>query len=1297
MGLKRKTAITWSVLELTGLLEDEDSRVYFERTKRHLGLHPFHLTDLNAALHEILSSSLNKYDPELKGILLSYQNPKLLNCLGDIFYDTCYVHVDIEADFYVFRPDVPCNLRGIVNKKSDGHVGVLVHKAFNVSIPKPEDDNDWPGNKVSVGQEVKFTVSFLDFKGRLPYIRGVFDPDEYLQGCRIFDPTVNIIPEIKDGPTKKKSQDVAVPRQNKRVVFSSDDEQEEAQEQVSPKKNLKAPRNKIKQIMDSEEEIDSPKKQTSKSLASELKTNDSKSKSKKSKKETTPSWEVKKEEEETKTPTKKLSKKLLSKVFESSSSEGEKESRQTQLKKTIKKSKMSKHQLSDSESEVEMTPLSKKQSKKSKTIKLEAAEMSNVERKPTILTPVISQDSDAGEHEEPLSRSPKKQMKKSTSDDTVMSSRALKYERKQDSDIEEDDLLALKSVSKKQSIKSKRKNSETEVSSENKRKPNIYNSLNSQDSESEEEKSVRIPSPKKSLQRSINADSNVSPTKQMKKSKISNETTFSASETEEEKTVQLPSPKKSLKKSKNLNLDMFTASDTETKHKTFKFLTSRESDTERDVMPPPPQSSPKKQLKKSKNANSDTSISSDTETKHKTFKFLTSRESDTEKDEIPPPPQSSPKKQLKKSKNANSDTSISSDTETKHKTFKFLTSRESDTEKDEIPPPPQSSPKKQLKKSKNANSDTSISSNTETKHRTFKFLTSRESDTEKDEIPPPPQSSPKKQLTKSKVINRSTSSESEADEVLRPKSSSKKSLQKPKNKNSDTSAARDSSNMKTKSKNLPSLTESNYSVLTATPQSKSTKKSTKTPKTSLSQDSESEREEVPEKKMSPQSQSQELNSETAKETDTKSKKVKKLSNKTTSDVKEKQNITDSSISKKLLASSKSAKSSNRSITETKEQKQVESAKKDIEEVDGLKGTKRKKKRSINEDLSSVKKEPEVEESLKQLPKVKKIKTEHPDASKNESPVNRSKMSFFNIGEIVNSTPIPFTQKKNASTGSKKNVATYSDSDSETDENESINWRNFNPRSKKNKSQNREIDNFEKGLKQRLMQSSLSIDDSDTDDNSTASPNKSLKSLMSIKKGKSTENRIQFKEEKSPPPQINSNTVLSPSKPSKRKRKNTMTVDDSMDEEAPEDYSSKDIFKGKKIKVEPKGSDEEKLTSKTKSMYENDKKLVSSPKKSATTKQRATKSSSIENSKNDKKKNNKSIDNHSDHEKDKVNNSRRKYKRILDPSEDNSTDRSLTSPKKSMAYRQNTNTVENLDISMQEEKLYLRMKIKEEPL
>ncbi|KOC63019.1 DNA-directed RNA polymerase I subunit RPA43 [Habropoda laboriosa] len=191
MKFKKCTGITWSLLELAGLIEDEDSRVHFEKCRKHLGLHPFHLTNLNAALNEILSSNLNSYDNDLKGFLLAYKNPKLLTPLGEIFYDTCFIHVDIEADFYIFRPKVGYALKGIVNKKGLDHIGVLIHKTFNVSIPKPDDDENWSGDNLEIGQEVRFVITLLDFTGKLPFIRGVLNQSNYSHGCRLMETSIN--------------------------------------------------------------------------------------------------------------------------------------------------------------------------------------------------------------------------------------------------------------------------------------------------------------------------------------------------------------------------------------------------------------------------------------------------------------------------------------------------------------------------------------------------------------------------------------------------------------------------------------------------------------------------------------------------------------------------------------------------------------------------------------------------------------------------------------------------------------------------------------------------------------------------------------------------------------------------------------------------------------------------------------------------------------------------------------------------------------------------------------------------
>lgn len=51
----------------------------------------------------------------LKGFVLAFRNPKLLSNLGEMLYDSPFIHIDIEADFYLFRPTVGSFLKGKVN------------------------------------------------------------------------------------------------------------------------------------------------------------------------------------------------------------------------------------------------------------------------------------------------------------------------------------------------------------------------------------------------------------------------------------------------------------------------------------------------------------------------------------------------------------------------------------------------------------------------------------------------------------------------------------------------------------------------------------------------------------------------------------------------------------------------------------------------------------------------------------------------------------------------------------------------------------------------------------------------------------------------------------------------------------------------------------------------------------------------------------------------------------------------------------------------------------------------------
>ncbi|XP_077265067.1 RNA polymerase I subunit F isoform X2 [Temnothorax americanus] len=187
--------VTWSTLELTGLLEDEDSHVHFTRAVKHLALHPYHLNNVQRGLNQILRSSLNSYDRELKGFVLAFRNPKLLSNLGKMLYDSPFIHIDIEVDFYLFCPTVGSFLKGIVKKKGFDHIVVLVHKIYTVSIPKPDDTEEWIGESVEIGQEVKCCVTQIDNRSKPPFICATLRSD-YSQGCRLSESIINNIDAV---------------------------------------------------------------------------------------------------------------------------------------------------------------------------------------------------------------------------------------------------------------------------------------------------------------------------------------------------------------------------------------------------------------------------------------------------------------------------------------------------------------------------------------------------------------------------------------------------------------------------------------------------------------------------------------------------------------------------------------------------------------------------------------------------------------------------------------------------------------------------------------------------------------------------------------------------------------------------------------------------------------------------------------------------------------------------------------------------------------------------------------------
>lgn len=188
--MSKRAIFKYSSAELTKLVEDETSCVSVVNSIFDLELFPYHLADISGAIKDLLKDKITIYCKRyvvillsilfpsftdfrrLDGILLGYKNLTLLTPQGAIVADRCYIHVSVEGDFYVFRPKVESILTGVVNKISKNHINCLTHKVFNISVPIPHNDNEnWIGFHVDVGQEVKLSVTKKELNARLPYIR----------------------------------------------------------------------------------------------------------------------------------------------------------------------------------------------------------------------------------------------------------------------------------------------------------------------------------------------------------------------------------------------------------------------------------------------------------------------------------------------------------------------------------------------------------------------------------------------------------------------------------------------------------------------------------------------------------------------------------------------------------------------------------------------------------------------------------------------------------------------------------------------------------------------------------------------------------------------------------------------------------------------------------------------------------------------------------------------------------------------------------------------------------------------
>ncbi|CAG2242427.1 RPA43 [Mytilus edulis] len=93
--------------------------------------------------------------PQTDGVLMAYNNVKILETVGRIFDESPYIHFNVNADFIMFRP------------------AVGFHQCFNASIHKPRDlESEWEGTQLQIGEEFIFKVTNIYTNNGVLSLRG---------------------------------------------------------------------------------------------------------------------------------------------------------------------------------------------------------------------------------------------------------------------------------------------------------------------------------------------------------------------------------------------------------------------------------------------------------------------------------------------------------------------------------------------------------------------------------------------------------------------------------------------------------------------------------------------------------------------------------------------------------------------------------------------------------------------------------------------------------------------------------------------------------------------------------------------------------------------------------------------------------------------------------------------------------------------------------------------------------------------------------------------------------------------
>ncbi|KAI0645566.1 hypothetical protein C8Q79DRAFT_965182 [Trametes meyenii] len=113
-----------------------DAAFRVARATLTLTVPPVFAADLRGGVEEMLDSMLMRYIPALQGVVLAHDRLQFLDRVASVKADCPFAICKVAFDATVWSPQVGMKLAGKINLCSPDHVSLLVHRTFNVSIPR---------------------------------------------------------------------------------------------------------------------------------------------------------------------------------------------------------------------------------------------------------------------------------------------------------------------------------------------------------------------------------------------------------------------------------------------------------------------------------------------------------------------------------------------------------------------------------------------------------------------------------------------------------------------------------------------------------------------------------------------------------------------------------------------------------------------------------------------------------------------------------------------------------------------------------------------------------------------------------------------------------------------------------------------------------------------------------------------------------------------------------------------------------------------------------------------------------